>query len=316
MKIDHFWSEMISNFEKAHFSEGEFVLRLVNPDAPFKIFAGVDLNQKRLLALETSIRTPDILLETEAITYFRQQRVSGEWLLVLRLERIELTPVFGRLCQDLIDTATSIQTQTALVKFFIERLHLWRKLFQDGNNGLLEKHKIKGLLAELMALENLLDVRTEDKLSILIAWIGPQRADQDFVFSDVAIEVKAIGPSTTKIGISSIEQLEAILPIELWVYVLRDSGNEPESINLISQFIKIESKLSLEPMSLKLFREKMLDAGYVENEYYENFNFMIMDFMKFEVLEKFPKLSREIIHSGIVNAAYSISIDTLADFRK
>ena len=316
MKIDQFWNEMISNFENIHFSEGEFILRLVNPDAPFKIFAGVDLNQKRLLALETSIRTPDILLETEAITYFRQQRVSGEWLLVLRLEKLELIPVFGRLCQDLIDTAISIQTQTALVKFFIERLHLWKKLFQDGSNGLLEKHKIKGLLAELIALDNLLDVRNEDRLTTLIAWTGPQRFDQDFVFSDMAIEVKAISSSTTKIGISSIEQLESIHPLELWVYVLRDSNNEPESINLISQFIKIESKLASEHKALKLFREKMLDAGYVEHDYYESCNFTIVDFIKFEVLENFPKLSRENIHAGVVNATYSISIDALTDFRK
>lgn len=315
MKIDQLWNEMISNFEKVHFSEGDFVLRLVSSDVPFKIFAGLDKDHKKLLALETSIKTPDILLETEAISYFRQQRVSGEWLLVLRLEKIELTPVFARLCQDLIDTVTSIQTQTGLVKFFIERLNLWKKLFQDGNNGLLEKHKVKGLLAELITLENLLDNRPEGKLATLIAWTGPQKADQDFVFGDLAIEVKAISPSTTKIGISSIEQLEAIQPIELWVYMLRDCGNQPESTNLIAQYIKIESKLSSEPIPLKLFREKMLDAGYVENEYYEKFNFIIMDFMKFEVLDNFPKLTRENMPTGIVNATYSISIDAIADFR-
>lgn len=316
MKIEQLWNEMVSNLENAHFSEGEFVLRLVISDVPFKIFAGLDLNHKRLLALETSVKTPDIILETEAISYFRQQRLSGEWLLVLRLEKIELTPVFGRLCQDLIDTAISIQTQTGLVKFFVERLHLWKKLFQDGSNGLLERHQIKGLLAELITLERLLDMRTEDKLTTLVAWTGPQGADQDFVFSDVAIEVKAISPSTTKIGISSIEQLEAIQPIELWVYMLRDCGNQPESTNLNSQYIKIESKLSSEPMPLKIFREKMLDAGYVEHEYYENFNFTIIDFMKFEVLDCFPKLAREHMHAGITNATYSISIDALADFRK
>lgn len=316
MKIEQLWNEMFSNLENANFSEGDFVLKLVNSDVQFKIFVGLDLNRKRLLAIETSVKTPDILLETEAISYFRKQRISGEWLLVLRLEKIELTPVFGRLCQDLIDTAISIQTQTGLVKFFIERLHLWKKLFQDGNNGLLEKHQIKGLLAELITLERLLEMRPEDKLSTLVSWIGPQGADQDFVFSDVAIEVKAISPSTTKIGISSIEQLEAIQPIELWVYMLRDCGNQPESTNLNSQYIKIESKLSSEPMPLKIFREKMLDAGYVEHEYYENFNFTTVDFMKFEVLDCFPKLAREHMHAGITNATYSISIDALADFRK
>jgi hypothetical protein len=316
MRIDQLWNEMISNLEKEHFSKGDFLLRLVSSEAPFKIFAGLDIDHKRLLALETSIKTPDILLETDAISYFRQQRVSGEWLLVLRLEKLELAPVFGRLCQDLIDTAISIQTQTGLVKFFIERLHLWKKLFQDGNNGLLEKHKIKGLLAELLALENLLDTRPEDKLTTLIAWTGPQKADQDFVFTDIAIEIKGISPSSTKIGISSIEQLEAVQPLELWVYILRDCGNQPDSTNLITQFIKIESKLSSEPIPLKLFRERMLDAGYVENEYYENFNFIIMDFMKFEVLDNFPRLTRDNIPTGIVNTTYSISIDALADFKK
>lgn len=66
---------------------------------------------------------------------------------------LDLEQVFGRLCQDLIDAAAKVATEAALVSLFRERLLLWKRLFRDGGSGFLQKFQIKGLIAELLALD-------------------------------------------------------------------------------------------------------------------------------------------------------------------
>lgn len=318
MMIEELWKEIISDLNKqSHVvSEGEYFLRLLDPKAPFIFFAGIDSANNLLIAIEINNTPPDINLESESLNYFRNKRKSGTWLMGLRLDKIELAPVFGRLCQDLIDAALGMPSQAALITFFKDRLNLWKRLFQNNNGGLLEKHQIKGLVAELIALEYLLMSSEGSMLGVLMAWTGPDMADQDFIFNDRAIEVKAISPSSTKVGISSIEQLDSTLPMELWIYVLKDSsGDEVGDLNLISQTLKIEQILSIQPKIVNIFKEKLLQAGYVENVFYEKYYFNVLSINKYIVSELFPKLSRKPLPRGILEASYSISISAIDQYR-
>lgn len=316
MKIEQLWDEILSSQEIDQLGVGDYLLRLLDPDAIFTIFAGADNNKSILIAIEINSRPPDIDLDTQALDYFRNQRKNGSWLMALRLNDIELTPVFARLCQDLIDASVGVPSQTALIKLFKDRLNLWKKLFQNSNKGLLQKHEIKGLIAELVALENFLISSKDSAITTLIGWAGPQGADQDFIFNDIAIEIKAIAPSTTKVGISSIEQLDSILPTELWVYVLRESNpDEEDNISLLSQVLKIERILNANPNALSIFKAKVLESGYVENEFYESISFKVIDEMRFTVTDEFPKLKREFTPSGILEATYNISLSAISNFR-
>jgi len=315
MKIEQVWRDILLNHESLQFVEGDYQLKLLDPEAKFSFFAGVDSDKSVLIAIEINCRPPDINLETQAIDYFRSQRKNGTWLMALRLYDLDLVTVFGRLCQDLIDASAGMPSQTALIKLFKDRLNLWKKLFQNSNKGLLQKHEIKGLLAELVALENLL-TSTTSATTIVMGWIGPQGADQDFIFNDFALEIKAIAPSVTQVGISSIEQLDSILPIELWIYVLRESNSdEKNNINLLSQVLKIEAILNSEPNALNIFKAKVLESGYVENEFYKDICFKVTDEMKFTITDDFPKLKRELMPSGILEAAYNISLSAISNFR-
>ncbi len=315
MKIEQVWRDILLNHESLQFVEGDYQLKLLDPEAKFSFFAGADSKKRVLIAIEINCRPPDINLETQAIDYFRSQRKNGTWLMALRLYDLDLVTVFGRLCQDLIDASGGMPSQKALINLFRDRLNLWKKLFQNSNKGLLQIHEIKGLLAELVALENLL-TSTSSVTTTIMGWIGPQGADQDFIFNDFALEIKAIAPSVTKVGISSIEQLDSILPIELWVYVLRESNSdEDNNINLLSQVSIIEAMLNLEPNALNIFKAKVLESGYVENEYYKDICFKVTDLLKFAVAENFPKFKRELVPSGILDATYSISLSAISNFR-
>jgi hypothetical protein len=316
MMIENLWREMLIGQESEKLADEDYLLKLLDPESTYSIFAGVDSYKNILIAIEINNIPPNIELETQSLDYFRSQRKNGTWLMALRLIDLELMPVFGRLCQDLIDASASMPSQAALIKLFKDRLNLWKKLFQNSLNGLLQKHEIKGLIAELIALENLLLTSKTSATTILMGWLAPQGTDQDFIFNDIAIEVKAISPSSTKVSISSIEQLDSILPIELWVYVLRECNAEEEnSINLLSQVLKVEQILNAETNALNIFKAKMLESRYVENEYYESICFNVSDEMKFTVTIDFPKLKREITPSGILEATYNISLSSISSFR-
>lgn len=317
MRIEQLWDEILSSHEISKLDAGEYLLRLLDPEATFNIFAGVDSCKSILIAIEINNRPPNIDLDTLALDYFRNQRKNGSWLMALRLNNHELIPVFGWLCQDLIDASVTMPSQTALMNLFIDRLNLWKKLFQNSTKGLLQKHEIKGLVAELIAVESLLKSSEYPAMTIIMGWLGPQKADQDFIFKDLAVEIKAIDPSSTKVSISSIEQLDFILPIELWIYVLRESNiDEEKSINLLNQVLKIENILNPDPKALDIFKTKLLQAGYVENEFYESICFKVIDEMRYSVSEDFPKLKRELVPSGILEATYTLSLSAISNFRK
>lgn len=316
MKIEDVWYEVLNEYATKEIGEENYFIKLINPQSPFNIFAGIDGARCVLLAIEIDSRPPEIDLETQSLSYFRQQRKSRSWLMILRLNNLELLTVFGRLCQDLIDAASTMPSQAALIKLFKDRLNLWKKLFHLGSDGLLEKNEVKGLLAELIALEYFLDFSEHSKLITLTAWTGPQGFDQDFIFNSKVVEVKSIHPSSLKVSISSIEQLDSVLPIELWIYVLRDSSSEEEgNLSLNNQVLKIEHKLANDPKALSIFKSKLLEARYVEHDFYESCCYKVIEENRYTVTDNFPRLTRAPLNLGILEASYSLSISAISDFR-
>lgn len=237
--------------------------------------------------------------------------------MALRLSGSGLDQVFGRLCQDLIDAALTVPSETALVALLQERLHLWTRLFRQGADGLLQKHEIKGLLAELLALEHFLsksDAPTAMAATVL-AWTGPIAAEQDFIFQKQAFEIKAISPFSESVSISSAGQLDAIVPLELWTFVLReDDPRGPEALTLVRIISRIEAALAASPEGLIKFRQRLLEVGYVEHEYYESVGYAVMGLTRYEVTDDFPRFRKEAIPKGICDVSYSIFLSSIAPF--
>ncbi|OIQ99426.1 hypothetical protein GALL_185230 [mine drainage metagenome] len=316
-KIESLWQELRQKSVGESLMEGDFRLVRLAVESLHNIQAGMDGAGNVLLAIEINSRPPEIDIGTKALEYFRHQRAGGSWLMVLRLTRNELEQVFGRLCQDLVDAAALVPSQAALINLFKQRLLLWKKLFQSGNAGCLEKFQIKGLMAELLALRSFLKSSQGGMADIVFAWTGPRKTDQDFVFSDLAVEVKAVAPTADRVGIASIEQLEsATTPIQLWIYYLREAApDENNCLCLMGLIAELESLLYSAPNGLLVFREHLLEAGYVEHECYESACFNIMKREKYLVAAGFPRLSTSIVPNGVTDISYSLALSAIAPFR-
>lgn len=313
--IELLWMEALNKAVECPLDVNGFRLKRIDPDSPLNIFAGIDASSCVLIAIGTAKRPPRIEIDTTAFDYFRQQRNDGSWLMVLRLQRRGLEAVFGRLCQDLLDAASLVRGEDALISLFRERLMLWKRLFQHGTNGLLESYQIKGLMAELLALDWVIETSGRDLAEAVNGWVGPLGADQDFCFCDEVIEVKAIRPGADEISISCLGQLSSPLPISLVVFEMRHAARgEHGAFNLNDIVARIESRISSSPEALSVFKDRLLEAGFIEQEYYDTICFEPVEQKQYVVSDVFPRLTVGTVAQGITKAGYAISVESIISF--
>lgn len=313
-RIEAVWDEIASAPQQTPLEEDAYLLRRLDPSGRYNIFAGVDGSGGLLLAFGIVAKPPAILLKSSALDYFRKQRKDQSWLMCLRLRHRALSGVFGRLCQDLVDATGAVVSEAELVRLVSARLELWRKLFNHGAAGELQPHEAKGLLAELLEMEDVLGKPGRWPLDVITAWVGPSGADQDFRLPDLAIEVKAVGPDAAGVTISSLEQLESPLPITLSVYTLMPASSEdPKSMNLNQLVARLENRIAGSADALVKFRTRLLEAGFVEGPYYDTLCFRTLRQERFEVTERVPTLVRSKVASGIISASYTISLQSLRE---
>lgn len=311
-RIEEVWVEIQKEVESRPIADGSYKLRRTDPELRFDVFGGIDSSGYVMLAIGTTKVPPALKLDSSSLDYFRQQRGDGTWLMALRLRQTGLSCVFGRLCQDLVDATAEVRDEAALVSLFRERLALWKRLFDYGSSGLLEPNQVKGLIAELLMLEKVLIDGERSMLEAVTAWVGPTGADQDFQFSDEAIEVKAVSIGAETISISSLQQLTSLVPIRLSVYVMRSSSTgEASAIGLNTLVPRLEGRIAGVPEALSVFRGRLLECGYVENPHYEAILFQVMSIEEFPVNDGFPRLTVTTVPRGISAANYSVSLEAL-----
>jgi hypothetical protein len=311
-RIEEIWNEIFESAKARPISTGSYVLRRIDPDFKFDVFAGVDSSGYVMLAVGISRTPPAIKIDSVSLDYFRQKRADESWLMALRLRQLALIEVFGRLCQDLLDATSVVADESELVELVRGRLNLWKKLFDGGSSGQLEPHQVKGLIAELLVLETTISIGKRLPLEAVNAWVGPSDADQDFQFSDEAIEVKAINPGSEGVSINSLQQLEYPHPIRLSLQTLRSaSPGEEGALGLNDLVPRIEGLLAATPDALALFKGKLLQAQYVESPHYDTILFQALSSEEYLVTAEFPKLTVRSVPDGISAATYLLSLENI-----
>ena len=314
-RIEAIWEAEALQAQVSPIESGGFRLTRLDEVHAYDIYAGLDDGLHAILGLGVSKRPPAVLLKSGAFDYFRRQRVDKTWLLVLRLKRHGLELVFGRLCQDLADSALLVQDEDAIVALFVERLRLWERLFHKSDDGLLPSHKIRGLVGELFVLERLLMAHPLFIKEVIQAWVGPIGADQDFLFSDKSVEVKTKKPGARSVTISSLRQLASEVPLTLTVITIGTTvAGSLDAVCLNSLVDRIEAHVTSEPICLATFRERLLAAGYVDQQRYEEDWFTMVRDESFAVSAGFPKLVPSDVAPAIIGATYELDVSKLSEY--
>lgn len=311
--IERAWDSAIEKARDVPPKDDGFFFFLLDELADKKVYGGVDAEYNVVLAIEVSTKPATAILKSAALDYFRLRREGFDtWLMVLRLRRPELSPVFGRLCQDLIDEIGNTDDEETLIRLVHRRLTLWQRLFDQSGAGLLESHQVMGLLAELLYIDSVLSAEERSASEIAAAWVGPSGADQDFRFSAEAVEVKAIGPGGRGVTISSLRQLEGVLPVSLSVWTMRPASIDEEGAFTLNRLTaSLEQRFASDSVALAAFRESLLEVGYVEHPHYDEMAFEPLQTEHFMVEDGFPRLTTVNVPVGITSATYVLSLDSL-----
>ena len=258
----------------------------------------------------------DNLTSSQCIEVACNQRRDGKYAISFTLVDQSQEDVFISMSSDIIEYSKDEKTQhTALIKV-LRRYAQWLKLLDHKRSTLLSSNAQKGLIAELSFLKETID-RGMNATDALSGWVGPDGADQDFVYLDGWHEIKATGASSVTITISSVEQLDSPIPGELIVYRIdRCAPAQSGAITLYKVVHDVISRLVHNPGLVDVFVLKLASIGYIDMQEYEKIHFVISAKQYYVVNDTFPRLTRSNVPTGIANAEYQIDLPSIASWSR
>ena len=253
----------------------------------------------------------DGIASSQSIEAACKRRKDGKYAIVFTLVNQEQEDVFISMAGDIIEYSRDETTQSGALTKVLRRYAQWLKLLDHKRSMLLSENAQKGLIAELAFLAEAIE-QGMNPADALAGWVGPESADQDFVYTDGWHEIKATGASSTMVTISSVEQLDSIVPGELVVY--RIDKCAPAQIGAATLYQTIHdiiAKLAASPNSINDFIMKLASVGYIDMLEHDTCFFAISSRQHYIVDDTFPKLRRADLPAEITSAEYRISLPSI-----
>lgn len=218
--------------------------------------------------------------------------------------------IFYLLCNDLIDSTRDIDDEHGYI-YIVNRFEKWRG-FTSNSRKYLPEHEIKGLIGELLFLKNCLFIKYGSSKAIG-GWTGTEPLKKDFSYSDKWYEIKVT--TSDKITISSIEQLESPSEGYLALYTLEKVSSETNALTINDLIDDIINSIALS-QDADILRMKLMDAGYIREEHYNQYRYVVTQFKTYRVDNEFPRVDRNQIPSAISNVKYDLLISMLQDYEE
>lgn len=296
------WNEPIS--------EGEGYL-LLDVEHPLSFSIGINLKGKKSLLISDVVVRSNIS-STYAVGVNSHLSKQGNPCLEFELLQEEYFEEFLSLCWDLIESTSHSKEP---VHDLVSKYRSWQKLLQNKSKEEMSFEKQKGLLGELLYFDLLLENLPSNK--VIDAWVGPDGADQDFVFDNFWTEVKSVALSAKSVHISSLQQLEQEISGNLLLQFLEKTVDCKNSINLPKEIELIRKKLK-DVFLIDAFNIKLVKYGYKEEdvEKYKNNNFRFVRSTFYRVDPDFPRLTRNNISKCIVDCQYEISLSGIEQYEE
>lgn len=218
----------------------------------------------------------------------------------------ELKDIFCYFIEDIVESIINSITQNESLVKISNVILKWKKLFDKIINNGLTLEKQKGLIGELLFVEFLLnnDFNGDKVLKI---WTGPEFEDKDFLYQNLAVEVKLSSSKLPKIQISNERQLDSTGLKKLFLsHVLLD---EVKGVGFTLNEIveRVMNQFSNNHSLVTSFLEKLALVGYFPDdmELY-NLQYQLREIKYYFVPNNFPKIISENLDNGIFNVSYFI----------
>lgn len=305
MRIEERWEKLVPSEEKP-------VFQLLDSTHPLRFYIGKEMSGELLFMLVAEDRPP-LVRNMRAVSIRSFERQDGDWSLLFRLDLHELANIFGLLCEDLVNATRNIPSKVAAMRFVSNRIKSWRRLLEEGHQGVLSVDEVRGLFGELLVLDEYLSLGIDAKTAVG-AWNGPFGADQDFQFSDAVCEVKTIHPTAAAVTISSERQLYSkVSKFELHVIALEENEEKGQSLNSLVRTVR--SRLLVDIEALAAFDERISVMGYLMCEEYNRPILNAAYKERYNVTVDFPKFVPTDLPPGVSKLRYHISLAHCEQFK-
>ncbi len=277
---------------------------------PLDIFLGIDdQGRKSLVVTLKANRERVVSSKTIAVDFFK--RNDGRNSLRFSLEDDDLRDIFYKFCEDIIESTRGSSLSDGFSPI-VRRWETWITFFQRTALPLSES-EIIGLIGEIHFLQTVM-IEKYGTDRALEAFIGIDKAHKDFEIDDTWYEVKTIHNGVRTVKISSIEQLDADTTGKLEVITL-DQGTPGTDSNITINSIVRQFREQLNQTQLIDFDEKLRKANYIEDERYDDYNYLFIKRDEYEVAGDFPRIMSGALPIGITKATYEIDISAIQQYK-
>ena len=287
--------------------------RRIDKEYLVNIFLGYNENGKMSMVItENGMVSP--IKSSKIIDTSMNKRGDGKIALSFDLLDESYKSMFLVFCKDMILVCERAGSKMA-ISSAIKRWRYWLEMFGRKRNGILDKMAIKGLIGELIELRDYFIPKYGEERTVK-GWMGPLLGHKDFEIDNTWYEVKSISESAIEVVISSLEQLDSDIDGHLSVVRLDETSPVNKcAITLNSMVISIVNMIE-DSETLNLFRSRLDNMGYVEDEQYEAFPFLYKGTEYYTVGHDFPRLLRKNVHNAIGSAKYTLILNGITQFKE
>lgn len=308
-------------WKKIKIPASELNLLRVSPDHPHNFFWGRDAAGHYLLVLKCNKEDFKEKLTRRRIELsgikadFRSVPDTDETFLIFMLQETENADIFFTLCSDLIQKTEPVTEISAAMQILFARLERWRSFLSRTRKNLLSDREVQGLFSELKFMEKCLDQQLVSPAAVVEGWHGSLRGPHDFVFGQVAVEIKSVaGSQSDSVPISSENQLQTHLDrLYLNIFLLSRDTDCTTGISLNDMVRQMRERFTKENL-LDAFEEHLMEYGYIDISEYDLPCFSVLQVRTYFVKEGFPRITPEIIPEGIRDVSYRITFSSIAEY--
>lgn len=281
----------------------------VDESHPLDIYIGID-NLSRQTFFLISEKEPTSMTSSQIISASVGKRKDAKWGISFTLLDNKYSDIFGCFCNDIIESSRLIRNKNSGADFIVNRYIKWQLMLSRSKGGLLTHSVIKGLIGEIHFLKEYLIPKYGQEIAVN-SWIGPDKADQDFVCNNTWYEVKSTDSGSEGINITSVEQLDMQINGEL-VIVYLDKTSSADNFKITLNKIYKEVHDLLKDVNLKnKLSTILLNLGYFPRPEYDEPAFKLTKVNRFLVDSNFPSIRRKNIPQAIINSKYLLSISAI-----
>lgn len=276
------------------------------------LYIGLDDMSRYTLFLVSEIE-PEKIFSSQIIYVQVGLRRDNKWGISFSLSNNQFEDLFCHFCVDIIESSRSLSCKSIGAKFVCSRYKKWQSMLTKYTDGILSFSEIKGLIGELIFLKNYMIPKYGEDIAVN-SWIGPEKADQDFVCEDTWYEIKSTVSGTESVRISSIEQLDMDAEGEL-IIVYLDKTSHTDDFKITINSITKEIYDSLISYNLKQrLNDILLNHGYYNRKEYDDYLFKLVKVDRYKVDKNFACIRRSMLPLSVVNLKYDISISYISKY--